>query len=63
MSRISNAALDAFALKVMAVSTNKSWGTDQFKRLVICAGNGMTVEETAKEIDAMTIDKDQDNGL
>lgn len=58
MSRISNAALDVFALKVMAVSTNKSWGSEQFRRLIICAGNNMTVEETAKEIDSMSIDKE-----
>lgn len=53
MARISNAALDVFALKVMALTTNQSWGTEQFKKLIICAGNGMTAEETAKEIDAM----------
>lgn len=63
MSRISNAALDIFALKVMAVSTNKSWGTEQFKRLVICAGNGMSVEETAKEIDAMPVDNNSSTEL
>lgn len=53
MARISNAALDIFALKVMELTANKSWGTEQFKRLIICAGNGMTAEEAAKEIDSM----------
>lgn len=53
MKRISNYKLDLFALQVMELTTNKSWGTEHFKKLVICAGNKMTAEETAKEIDAI----------
>lgn len=53
MTRISNYKLDCFALKVMALTANKSWGTEHFKKVVICHGNRMTAEETAKEVDAI----------
>lgn len=53
MKRISNYALDCFTLKVMAIAKTKNWGTEHFRRVIICAGNRMSVEETAKEIDSI----------
>lgn len=53
MKRMTNYELDCFTLKVMALTGNKSWGTTHFQEVVKCAENGMGVEDTAKEIDAI----------
>lgn len=53
MKRINDYELDCFTLKVMALTVNKSWGTEHFKKVIECAEKCMSVQETAKEIDTI----------